>query len=118
MRYLLIAALVASLASVATADPELPSPLPLPGAHVRLTVEGELRVPAGTFSVPAGTHLVADYLWDEWDADYRRLQERDVRLSAENAVLRREATRWRPGWRVIVGAALVGLATGVYAGTR
>ena len=52
------------------------------------------------------------------DGELRRLQEREVRLAAENKSFRESAGGWSPGWKTLVGALIVGGATGWYLGQK
>ena len=105
--------LVVLLASRVAADP-LPSP------HVRITNgEGELITYEGKhYVLPLGTHIFTYEMWEELDTEFRRLQDQETRLTAENKSLKKSADEWRPGWKIVVAGALLGLAAGVYVGMK
>lgn len=95
-------------------------PEPMPGAHLVLkTGDGELETKEGRrFLLPVGTHVLDGTAWAELDLEYRRLQDVETRLTAENASLRASASEWRPGWRTLLVVFAVGAAGGVYAASR
>lgn len=64
--------------------------------------------------LPAGRFL-AEPGWSALDLEMRRLQDAETRLTAENTSLRKNADAWRPGWKTLTGAVLVGVALGVAA---
>jgi len=89
--------------------------------------------PAGAIHVLTSAHLVSDggtdlrlppsYILDEptWtrlDAEVRRLQDVETRLTAENTTLRASVGGWHPGWKLITSTLAVGLAVGFYVGRR
>lgn len=94
--------------------PEAAEQLPTP--HVRLTTgPGTLRTNAGRlFDLPVMTHVLAPPAWDKLDAEMKRLQDAETRLTAENKSLRAQAGGWRPGWRLIATTLVVGTALGAY----
>lgn len=68
-------------------------------------------------------HLPPGYYLDEakftrLDNELRRLQEREVRLDAENKSLRASAGGWTPGWKTLMGAIIVGAAGSWYVSTK
>lgn len=99
----------------APAYADTPAPLHLrtrePTRLCAFTREGE---PERCRELPAGRFL-AEPGWLALDAEMRRLQDAEVKLGAENVSLRKSATAWRPGWKTITGAVLVGVALGVAA---
>ncbi len=96
-----VAVLMLLAAREATADP-------LPIFHVRSnstlkTEKGaELHLPPGYF--------LDEPTWDARDAEMRRLQELETRLKAENKSLR--ADTGTSSWKIVVVAAVVGMAVG------
>ena len=64
--------------------------------------------------LPPGRFL-AEPTWARLDDEVRRLQDAEVRLTAENASLRKDAAGWRPGWKSLASAVLVGVALGAWA---
>ncbi len=66
-----------------------------------------LRLPPGYFvDEPTQTRL---------DAEMRRLQEREVRLDAENKSLRKSAKSISFGWMTLSTVFVLGIAAGAYA---
>lgn len=68
-------------------------------------------------------HLPPGYYLDETkfarlDGELRRLQEREVRLTAENLSLRASTGGWQPGWKTLMGAVIVGAAGSWYVSTK
>lgn len=67
--------------------------------------------------LPPG-HFVDEATWAAIDAEMRRLQDQEVRLTAENKSFRTSAAEgsgWRPGWITLVTAFALGTAAGWYA---
>lgn len=101
-----------------------PPAAPLPGDHVRIGTAGVyLVVPRGAlepdaYSVPEGSHILTPPSWKSLDDEFRRLQEIETRLTAENQSLRASAAAWTPGWKTIVASLVVGFAGGVYLGAK
>lgn len=120
---LVAAVLLASPASSA-ADPAGSGPEPMPTGHLRLLSPGVLRMLDGggetgrSFSIPPLSHVLDSEEWDLLDAEFRRLQDAEVRLGAENGSLRKSAEEWRPGWRLLVVALVAGAAGGLYLGAK
>lgn len=52
------------------------------------------------------------------DIEWKRLQDAEVRLAAENTSLRSSANAWTPGWITLTSAIVTGLAGGIYLGTK
>lgn len=115
-----IAALVLLAPATAHADEIRPPAEELPEPHVVLkTGEGILWAPGGRdFVLPVGTHILAPPAWSELDLEFKRLQEAEVRLTAENKSFRATASEWRPGWKTIALTLAVGLAGGVYVASK
>jgi hypothetical protein len=109
------AGLVVVLAARAAADP-----LPLPQGHVRLNFgPGILETYTGQkYVLPLGTHILTYETWEMLDTETRRLQEQEVRLTAENKSLRKSADSWRPGWKIVAAGVLLGVAGGIYVGMK
>lgn len=68
------------------------------------------RVPPGRF--------VDEPRWSLLDAELRRLQTVETRITAENAELRKTAKSWRPGWKILASTLIAGVALGAYGATR
>lgn len=65
--------------------------------------------------LPPGRFIQED-LWVELDNEFKRLQDKETRLTAENKSLRESATD--VPWLALTIAASVGILTGVYIGTK
>lgn len=113
----LVIALVLTAAPRATAEPVADD---LPSTHVRLvTGPGELRLPSGKiYAIPQDSHIVTGEAWSMLDAEFRRLQEQEVRLTAENRSFRESADAWTPGWMSLTLTLAVGVALGWYVGSK
>lgn len=115
MRRLLAAfAIIAVLSSDATAEPVES----MPSGHMRLiTAPGVLNVlaqPPRTFSIPIGSHIFDPATYAILDGELKRLQEVEVRLTAENDSFRRTMKAWQPGWKTLALTLAVGFAGGFY----
>ena len=101
---------LAVMTRVADADPtDPPAPVNL---HIRspsyLVTDGgsDLRLPPGYF--------LDEPTRDRLDAEMRRLQELETRLTAENATLSKGVSGWQPGWVSIALTFAGGMALGAY----
>jgi hypothetical protein len=79
-----------------------------------------MRTPS-TLTTDGGTtlHLPPGYFQDEpthdkLDAEIRRLQDQEVRLTAEGKSLRASLGTWQPGWLTLAATIVVGGAAGWY----
>lgn len=98
--------LVLAWAGAAAGDP---APAPDP-AHVLHLHTGSHVVTLGgsTLDLPPGWFL-PEPRWDALDAETKRLQDAETRLTAENKSLRSAAGAWSPGWRTLIIAVGVGV---------
>lgn len=109
-----VALIVLCAPRAAAADPE-----PMPSPHLRLTSgDGVLHVGDREVLVPHDSHVLAPDAWSALDAELHRLQDREVRLDAENHSLRDTAKSWQPGWKTLLGAVVAGISIGAYAAHR
>lgn len=67
--------------------------------------------------IPPG-HFIDQHGWSKLDTELRRSQDAETGLRAENKTLRESLSGWTPGWKVLAGALVVGLAGGIYLGTQ
>lgn len=109
-----LAVLLAS--SEADADATAPPPvilrLPAPRTLCRPSdLEGTAAI---CREVPPGRYY-DEASWTKIDAELRRLQEVETRITAENASLRESAQGWQPGWRVLGIALASGFVGGLAA---
>jgi hypothetical protein len=96
------------LAARAAADPT-----PVTG-HVQLSSGATCRTDGGSdIRLPVG-HFLDEPVWAKLDAETKRLQTVEVRLTAENASLKASAASWQPGWYTLAGAFAAGIATTLY----
>ena len=99
-------ALVVLLATRVAADPTPAEPLHLKTPSSVQTDGGtSLRLPPGYF--------LEEPVWNQLDAELKRLQERETRLDAENKSLRASAKEVSFGWYVLGGVAVACFAGGV-----
>lgn len=56
--------------------------------------------------------------FDKLDAELRRLQEQETRLTAENESLRDSSRHYFPGWVVVGAAVAAGIAAGIWIGVK
>lgn len=76
-------------------------------SHLLSDQGADLRLPPGYF--------VDEDAWGRIDAEMRRLQDAETRLTAENVSLRRSASAWAwPGWGPTALAIASGIAVGAY----
>lgn len=117
----LVAVLVICAPSLAHGDDARPDGvhlLPRPDTEIS-TGFGVIRMPNGfEYFVPQGSHIVQPEAYDSLDREMRRLQELETRLTAENNSLRETASGWQPGWKILATTLIVGLAGGVYLGSK
>lgn len=123
-------AIIALLSATAAADPAPPlggiaDPAPPPpggladpgpdlSRPVRLLSGSTVRTDGGSvLHLPPGRFLRED-LWQTLDAETRRLQDVETRLTATNADLRATLGGWQPGWWALLGAAVAGVGAGWY----
>ncbi len=65
-------------------------------------------------ALPPGRFL-GEPTWSGIDTEFKRLQDAETRLTAENTSLRQSASGWQPGWKLLVGTLVVGFVGGVAA---
>lgn len=85
--------------------PDLSAPLHLPSDSVIQTDGGSI------LRVPPGRYLRED-LWTRLDAETKRLQDAETRLTATNASLRATLGGWQPGWWTVLAIATGGVGAG------
>lgn len=110
--------------SARDAQTDEPEAVPMPSGHLLLkTGDATLRAPDGRLiTIPLGSHVYDAPTWALLDDTVRDLQEDQVRLTAENKSLRQStqdmADSWSPGWKILLGAVLVGASGGWYLHSR
>jgi hypothetical protein len=70
------------------------------------------------FGLPIGSHVLTPPSWQRLDEAYRKLEEDRTRITAENDSFRKTMQSWTPGWKIVLSTLIVGIAGGVYVGTR
>lgn len=98
----------------AAADPA-PTPAPAtPGVFLHIASSSHLVTSGGTsLDLPPG-YFYDEQKWGAMDVEYRRLQDAETRLTAQNKSYEASASSWQPGWKTLGAAFLTGLAAGVY----
>lgn len=103
----LTAAIVVALSRGAYGDPS-PTYLHMrTPSHVVTDGGSDLRLPPGYF-LDEPTH-------DKVDAEVRRLQDAETRLTAENQSMRKSLDGWQPGFYTLAIAAASAIVLGWYA---
>lgn len=102
MRKPLVICLFLALSARAVAEPlHLKTP-----SNVITDGGTSLRLPPGYF--------LEEPSWERLDLEVRRLQDRETRLSAENASLRASASGWTPGWKTLGSAVITAFVAGYF----
>lgn len=100
-------------------DPAASAPTapPPPPAASRWHVPGpwQLTLPSGTAYTMPPAYILPENAWNDLDAEMKRLQDEDTRLTAENQSLTTSLSGWQPGWKTFAIAVLGGVAIGWYA---
>ncbi len=100
-RVVLAVALLVMLSERADAEPPVHLKTP---SSVQTDGGSTLRLPAGYF--------LEEPVWDSLQFEVKRLQEREVRLAAENKSLRASADETSFGWTVLGAAIVAGFTAG------
>jgi hypothetical protein len=102
----IVAAVVILATTRAAADPV--------HLHLHMRTPSTVTTDGGTtLKLPPGYFLDEDS-YGQLDTEMRRLQEQETRLGAENRSLRKTLSSWQPGWLVVAGAVVGGVALGFY----
>lgn len=110
-------AVVAALAPRAAAEPESGTPVPKTGA-VHLKTPSDVKTDGGSvLRLPPG-YFVDEPSWGKLDAEMKRAQDAETRLSAENVSLRKSASGFSFGWKSLSTVFVLGVAAGVYANRK
>lgn len=103
--------------TVTTADadpsPAVPACTSDAPCHLRMRDPSTLITYKGdTFTLPPGRFL-DENTYSALDTEWKRLQDQETRLTAENKSFRKTMDTWQPGWITLTIATLSGIATGV-----
>lgn len=110
-RRLVCAAVVAAI--TVTGHEVAAEPTPAPDSPIHLRSPSTVTTDGGSTLRLPPSYVLDEPSWDLMDTEFRRLQDAETRLGAENKSLRDSASQWAPGWRFV----LIVAATGVIAGT-
>jgi hypothetical protein len=102
------------LGAHAAADPAPAPPAMPPITYYKIDTPAHLTTTGGTdLQLPPGYYL-PEPAWDAMDAEMRRLQDAETRLTAENGSLKASASGWQPGWKTLLTVVVLGAAGGWY----
>lgn len=114
MRFALIAFLTVMLTATAAAEPVSPCTAGEP-CHLRMRDPSTLHTYKGdVFKLPPGRFL-DEPTFDMLDDEFKRLQDQETRLTAENESYKKSMAGWKPGWLTLTIATLSGVASGISA---
>lgn len=104
---------------VTPADEAPPAPVVIGNAgYLRLRSSARVMTDGGAdLRLPPGYYL-DEPNWNKLDAEVRRLQDAETRLTAENQSFRASLGTWQPGWKTLLGAVILGGAGGWYLGSK
>lgn len=110
-----LTALIIALASgVAHGDPAPPDPAPAPSGFLHMRSPSTVHTDGGSdLKLPPG-YFMDEPTYDKLDAETKRLQDAELRLTVENKSMRQSLAGWQPGWYLLAGFALTSLAAGWY----
>ena len=114
----IVVLLLVALRPSALAEPVLGTPveqMPTPHLYLR-SGSGVLHFNERLIYLPLGTHILTEERWQEQEDEKIRLQEQEIRLTAENKSFRNSADE--VPWRIIALGVAVGLITGTYIGLK
>jgi hypothetical protein len=63
--------------------------------------------------LPPG-RFIEELEFEKTEIEFKRLQDTETRLTAENHEFRKITESWQPGWRTLAVTLLGGIAIGVY----
>lgn len=95
-------------------EPPLVAPLQPGTGFLHLRSSTSVATDGGTnLRLPPGYYL-DEPTWEKLDSEFRRLQDAETRLTAENKSMRTTTQSWQPGWKALTITLVVGFAGGVY----
>lgn len=81
---------------------------------IHVTVPSTLTTDSGTELHLPPIYLMSEPQWEHLDAEVKRLQDAETRLTAENKVLQSSDSGPSIGWKMLISATVVGIAVGYY----
>ncbi len=110
----IVVGVLVALAPRVSAEPTVEQ---MPSAHLWMrSAPGQLQISERLFLIPQGSHVLTEEYWLGLETEKKRLQEQEIRLTAENQSYQDSADE--VPWRIIALGVAVGLVTGVYIGTK
>ena len=116
-RLLVIIALLLAIPRTSFAEETI---VPLPPVFLKFSSNSTLRTdtaPDKVLRLPPG-YFLDEPTYNILNDKIIQIENDRTRLTAENKVLRSEISSWRPGWKMMTAAALLGLAGGIYIGVK
>ena len=104
---------LASFAARAAADPA-----PDLTHYVHLQSGSHVTTDGGTVTQLPPGYFMDEPTHDKLDAEMKRLQDSETRLTAENASLVKATSGWQPGWYTLAITLASGVALGWYAKSK
>ncbi len=105
----LTALILAAMSGVAHGDPA-----PAPSGFLHMRTPSTVHTDGGSdLKLPPG-YFMDEPTYDKLDAEQRRLQDAELRLTVENKSMRQSLAGWQPGWYMIAGFVVTSLAAGWY----
>jgi hypothetical protein len=102
-----LAVLVYLLAETASAEPA-------PSVRLRMRDDSTLTLKSGrVLELPPG-RFIEETEFERMEAEHRRLQEAETRLTAERNSYKKSNDEWRLGWKSLVFAFALGSAYATY----
>lgn len=100
--------------------PSAPAVAPAPPAASRwhVATPWTLTLSNGSAFTMPPAYILPDAVWNDLDAEMKRLQDEDTRLTSENQSLTTSLSSWQPGWKTLAVAVIGGVALGWYAHSK
>lgn len=117
-RTVVAVAVLVALSRSAAADDAAPAPAPPPPAatsFLHVSVPWHLSTDSGTKLDLPPSYVLDEPSYSKLDAEMKRLQDAETRLTAENGSLKTAVSGWQPGWWTLATTVVVGIGLGWYA---